>query len=485
MAKESISIREVKSEFETILNDNAKAVSQLQEALKSIETDKSNVQEIYTRALDRFVGDILHPLDKAALKTLSSLTTDKRDFEAQYNQARQDSSTADMRLNGLVATHGSVAQMNKTVVALNAVTETLTRETKVARDHILFYEKNLAPVDDFNKQAAAAGKAELKEGGIDYFSSKKGFAHVWAFVFDSHYRQGRSLIKSLDDANTIVSLQASLQTEQGVLAEKKARHAQAEEKQVAAEAVLQDMEKTESRVVSDPDIRQQIKADILQQFESASYFGAVAAKMKDSFPQIVLENRAKLEHLGTLSAGGKKTLGVVSDANNKLDKHLPKLRKAISRGGGYKKMSIDMSSIKAGFKPLQVGVRKQAVQLKQRSATVRKTSYAPRIAAAPQQGSAAASGSFTPLDAMMAFIIYDSLTDVGMADLGGSFNDAVDGLDAAGSVDVAGLDAVDMASVDVSVPDISVPDISVPDISIDVGGGGFDFGGGGGDFGGF
>lgn len=482
MAKESISLRDVKSEFETILNDNAKAVSQLQEALKSVETDKSNVQEIYTRALDRFVADILHPLDKAALKTLSSLTTDKRDFETQYNQARQDSSTADIRLNGLVATHGSVAQMNKTVAALNAAADTLKQDVQVARDHIEFYEQKLEPVDRFNRQAAASGKAELKEGGIDYFSSKKGFGHVWAFVFDSHYRQGRGLIKSLEGAKTIVSLQASLQTEQGVFAQKKAERAQVQEKQSAAEAVLQDMEQTESRIFSDQDIRTQVKADILQQFENPSYFGAVAAKMKDSFPEIVLENRAKLEHLGSLSAGGKKTLGVVSDANNKLDKHLPKLRKAISRGGGYKKMSIDMSSIRAGFKPLQVGVRKQAVQLKQRSATVRKTSYAPRIATAPQRsGSAAEAGSFTPLDAMMAFIIYDSLTDVGMADLGGSFNDAVDGIDA------AGLDAAvpDMSSIDVSVPDISVPEISVPDISIDVGGGGFDFGGGGGDFGGF
>lgn len=483
MAKSYFSVREVKAGFEEVLNDNNAALGELDAAVKSIALDKAGIEETYQRGLDKFVTSIIHPMNSDALKKLSYWMPSRSEegFASRYlereHQGRiRASQEAEIRLNGLTATHGSVQQMEKKYTVLSATAGGLKEDERKLAKTVSTIAENLAPVDAFNKRVAT-GKAKLDEEGIGYFSSKKGFSHVWAYLFDGHYRQGRAVIKAFSpNKDGIVAAQKSLTSFKAELFEKNEAKETAQEKAKAAEQVLTEMQTVEAQVHSEQKLRDVLKADIVDAMKDADRFGKVAKSLEGIFPQLLLEQRAKIENMAKLQEGAEKTRSAVRDANKKLDVHMPKLKKAVSRAGS-KKISIDLDGIKAGYKPLQKGVRQQAKQMKQRSAAVGKYRYQP----APVASSAAASpaGGINALDVVMVAMILDmnnSIPDIPDVDVGGSFNDAVSGIDA-GSFDVP----------DISSLDISVPDISVPDISIDTGGfSGGDFGGfSGGDFGGF
>lgn len=481
MAKSYFSVREVKAGFEEVLNDNNAALGELDAAVKSIALDKAGIEDTYQRGLDKFVTSIIHPMNSDALKRLSYWMPSRseegfssRDLEREHQDRIRASQEAEIRLNGLTATHGSVQHMEKQYTVLSATAGELeAAENKTARA-ISTIADNLAPVTAFNKRYGAT-KAKLDAEGIDYFSSKKGFGHVWAYLFDGHYRQGRAIIKAFSpNKDGIVTAQASLAAFKTELFEQNAAKESVQEKAKAASQVLSEMQGIEAQVHSEQKLRDVLKADIVDAMKEADRFGKVAKSLEDIFPQLLLEQRAKIENMAKLQEGAEKTRSAVKDANKKLDVHMPKLKKAVSRAGS-KKISIDLDGIKAGYKPLQQGVRQQAKQLKQRSAAVGKYRYQP----APAASTASPVGGINALDVVMVAMILDmnnSIPDMPDVDVGGSFNDAVSGIDA-GSFDVP----------DISKLDISVPDISVPDISIDTGGfSGGDFGGfSGGDFGGF
>lgn len=480
MAKSYFSVRDVKNGFEEILNDNEQALAELQGAVKSVSTDKAGLQETYQRGLDRYIGGLVHPMNSAALKKISYWMPrssedgyEARDLEAEYRSRVTASQQAEIKLNGLTATNGSISQMAGKVEALGTQASDLGDTISATRKSIDGYEAKLAPVDTYNARAAKQGKAQLNAEGIDYFSSKKGLSHVFSYLFDSHYRQGRGLIKTFAGAETIPAAQQSLLDQKASFATAQQEKAAVVEKRDAAQAVLSDMRDTDGKVFSEHKLRADLTKEIVTAMEDAGRFGKIAKSLEDSFPQLLLEQRAKIEQFAKLQESAQKTIGVVNDANKKLSVHMPKLKKAVSRQPS-KKISIDLDGIRQSFKPLQKGVKAQASQVKQRSTSVSKYRYQP----AQVSGSAAPAGGIDALDIVMIAMIMDMANDmpnVPDVDVGGSFNDAVSGIDS------ASFDVPDLSRIDVSVPDISVPDISIDTgsfSSFDSGGsfGGFDGG---------
>lgn len=481
MAKSYFSVRDVKNGFEEILNDNEQAIAELQGAVRSVASDKAGLQETYQRGLDRYIGGLIHPMDSEALKKISYWMPrssdngyEARDLEAEHRSRIAASQMAEIKLSGLTAANGSISQMAGKVEALNMQASDLGEVIVAARKAIERYEVKLAPVDTYNSRAAKQGKPQLNAEGIHYFSSKKGLTHVFAYLFDSHYRQGRGLIKNFAGSETIPAAQQSLTEQKAAFASAEQQKADVVEKRDAAQAVLADMRQTDAGVFSEQKLREDLKKEIVTAMADAGRFGKIAKSLEGSFPQLLLEQRAKIEQFAKLQEGAEKTIRTVDDANKKLTVHMPKLKKAVSRQPS-KKISIDLDGIRQSFRPLQKGVKAQAVQVKQRGAAVSKYRYQP----AQVSGSTAApAGGIDALDIVMIAMIVDMAHDMpGVPDIGGSFNDAVSGIEATG-MDVA---IPDVGNIDISVPDISVPDISVPDISIDTSSFS-DFGGG---FGGF
>lgn len=487
MAKSYFSVRDVKKGFEEILNDNEQALAELQGAVKSVSTDKAGLEETYQRGLDRYIGGLVHPMNSDALKKISYWMPrssedgfEARDLEAEYRSRVTASQQAEIKLNGLTATNGSISQMAGKVEALSTQASDLAGTLSSTNEKIQSYETKLAPINTYNARAAKQGKAQLNAEGIDYFSSKKGFSHVFSYLFDSHYRQGRGLIKNFTGKETIPAAQQSLVDQKASLAATQDERADVVEKRDAAKAVLSEMRDTDAKVFSEQKLRADLTKEIVTAMEDAGRFGKIAKSLEGSFPQLLLEQRAKIEQFAKLQQSAQKTIGAVNDANKKLSVHMPKLKKAVSRQPS-KKISIDLDGIRQSFKPLQKGVKAQASQVKQRSTSVSKYRYKP--VPASSTGSAVPAGGIDALDIVMIAMVLDMANDIPNVpdvDVGGSFNDAVSGIDAA-SVDVGNID---VSVPDISVPDISVPDISVPDISIDTSSFS-DFGGGFGGFDGF
>ena len=477
MAKSYFSVRDVKKGFEEILNDNEQALAELQGAVKSVSTDKAGLQETYQRGLDRYIGGLVHPMNGEALKKISYWMPrssedgfEARDLEAEYRRRVTASQQAEIKLNGLTATNGSISLMAGKVEALSKQAGDLDDVISSTGKSIASYDAKLAPIDRYNRHAEKQGKPSLKEEGIDYFSSKKGFAHVFSYLFDSHYRQGRALIKNFSGTETIPAAQRSY-TQQ--IAAHATAHQEKEavvEKRDAAQVVLSEIRQTDAQVFSEQKLRADLTKEIVTAMEDAGRFGKIAKSLEDSFPQLLLEQRAKIEQFAKLQESAEKTIGVVSDANKKLSVHMPKLKKAVSRQPS-KKISIDLDGIRQSFKPLQKGVKAQASHVKQRGVSVSKYRYQPMQVS----GSAVPAGGIDALDIVMIAMVLDMANDIPNVpdvDIGGSFNDAVSGIDA------ASFDVADLSRLEISVPDISVPDISIDTSSFS----GFD---GGGSFGGF
>ncbi len=477
MAKSYFSVRDVKNGFDEILNDNDKALAELQGAVKSVATDKAGLQETYQRGLDRYIGGLIHPMNGAALKKISYWMPRSsedgfaaRDLEAEYRSRVTASQMAEIKLNGLTATNGSLAQMTKKVEGLNTRITALTGEISGIRDSIDAYDAKLAPVAAYNSRAEKQSKPQLTAEEIGYFSSKKGFSHVFAYLFDSHYRQGRGLIKAFTGKESIPEAQQVFADQKTAFAAKREEKETIIEKRDTAQGVLAEMQQTDAAVFSEQKLREDLKKEVLAAMEDAGRFGKVAKSLEDSFPQLLLEQRAKIEQFAQLQDGAEQTIRTVNDANKKLSVHMPKLKKAVSRQPS-KKISIDLDGIRQSFKPLQKGVKAQAARVQQRSTAVSKYRYQPVPASG---GSTQAAGGIDALDIVMIAMILDMSNDmpnVPDVDVGGSFNDAVSGIDS------ASFDIPDISKMDISVPDISVPDISIDTSSFsDFGGsfGGFD-----------
>lgn len=481
------SVREVKNTFEEILGENARVMKELDTTISYTNSDIETVNDLYTRALDKFVTAQIRPMNSEMLKTLSHQTGFLRDFEEEYKTNVANARAAEIRLNSLTTTHGDENAIRGRLKKLNDENEKLDGESATLQGNIKTLSRTLNPVDAFNAQTEDryAGKPKLDAEGIGYFSSKKGFAHMWTWLTDGHYRQGRALIKSFAEQGAdIPATQADLASSKEQLQATRAQAATVTSAAATTETTLKEVRSTAAQAVSENTLREKLKKDIIAAFDDEKFFNKVAKKLGGKFPVFIVEQRAKLDNLRKLQSAAQKSKQTVQQAGGKLDKHMSKLRKAASRSGSTQ-ITIDLKGIKTSFAGMQQGVRTQATQVRQTSASVRDYNFSSNS----NTSSAAPAGGIDPL-MFMAVIMMSDIHHVPTPDVsavGDSFNGAA--IDAAG-VDAGSLSGIDNAvnignldvsvpDISVSVPDISVPDISVPDISIDTGsfGGGFDGGG--------
>lgn len=470
------SVRDVKNTFEQILGDNAEAIREIDKTISQTKSDIESVQELYGRALDKFVTAQIRPLNSEVLKKLSTIAV-TRDFEQEYNDGTAAARAAEIRLNGLVATHGEQKTLKDKLQALSGESSTVGTESLRLAEGMAALRKTLMPVDGFNAVAERSGKPTLDAENIDYFSSKKGFSHAWSWLFDSHYRHGRALIRGFaEKGTTIPDTQKTLVEKTAAQAEKQARLDVMATEAGRLEEILKDMRHTAEKAVSPETLRERLKKEIVTAFDDVKFFNRAAKELGGAFPVFVTEQRAKLENLRKILDGAQKSKQAVQQAGGKLDKHMSKLRTAASRSGSTQ-MTIDLNGIKTGFGTMQKGVKAQAAQLRQTSTAVRDYKFTP--SSSPAGASAAPAAGMDPVFFMAVIMMSDinhsvSVPDVSVpGNIGDSFNSAA-------------LDAVNVPSIDIAVPDISVsvPDISVPDVSFSSGGfdgggfsGGFDGGG--------
>jgi hypothetical protein len=468
------SVRDVKNTFEQILGDNAEALREIDKTISQTKSDIQDVESLYGRALDKFVTAQIRPLNSDVLKKLSAIAV-TRDFEQEFNDGITAARTAEIRLNGLVATHGAQDKLKYKLQVLSDESNKLGGESMALAGSASKLKSALRPVDSFNTYAERIGKAKLGAENIDYFSSKKGFAHVWSFLFDTHYRHGRALIRDFAaQGTTIPETQKSLAENTAAQAAKKARLDEMATESGGIDAVLKDMRAASEKAVSTETLRERLKKEIVTAFDDVKFFNRAAKTLGATFPVFVTEQRAKLENMRKILDGAQKSKQAVQQAGGKLDKHMSKLRTAASRSGSTQ-MTIDLNGIKTSFGGMQKGVKAQAVQLRQTSAAVRDYKFTP--SSSPAAANAAPASGMDPVFFMAVIMMSDINHSVAVPDVSvpGNIGDSFNG---------AALDAVNVP--DISVPDIavSVPDISVPDISFSSGGfdgggfsGGFDGGG--------
>lgn len=487
--------REVRDTFETLINDNNAAIAELENSIREIKGNRAPVESLYGRMIDRFAESLLWPsLDEAALGKIRDASGGKADFAAAYRQQMADSRQAEIRLNGLTATHGEMNGLEDRMRDLQRrVNEAESAQERIGRA-VAKKAGVLRPVGRFNDDAPKDAP-KLEEGSIGYFSSKSGFAHVWSWMFNSHYRHGRAIIRDIEQNGvSIVALQKELK-------EEKAGHAAAEQatqalvgQKLAVEKPFREMKAVAAQVFTEEQIVGGLKKEMLSMLEDRAFFNKVAAAMGESFPSHAIELRAKLEGLDKLERGARKGIAQLQDTSRRLKEPMGKLNKAISRKPGMN-VKVDLDKTRKGVKAQQVLAKHKASEIKKAGKSI---------------GDYRHSGSYGPapagpdiLDIYLGFMIFDMLahdhhagaaaavaavdpavvnetlgiSDSVAADAGidvGNLSPALSGDELSGLGDAFNGAALDVGSLDVGtfeVPD--VPDISVPDIDA----GGFDLGG--------
>ena len=510
-------VREVRDTFSKLINDNNKAVGKLQESIRDIQGKRDATEKTYETMVDRFAGSLFWPsLDEENLGKLSASLGNSIDFVQTFKDAMTASREAEIRLNALTATHGEETTLEEKVRNIQQHINTAEGKEEKLRTSIAYADRALSAVDVFNKDAKE-GAPKLNEAEIGYFSSKSGFAHAWSWLVNSHYREGRALIKEMkNDGDDIVTLQKGLVADTPALADAKVvtQALVADRKEV--EAPLKEIRDAAEGVFTEQQIAEGMKLQVTGLLADRDFFNKLAIDMGGAFPSSAVELRAKLEGFDKLEDGANKSIKGLQSASANLDKHMYKINKAANKKP-YMDVKVDVEKIKKGYNAQAVLATHKAEEIKKASTSIDTYSgpvspvyvgYNPldfymgfmisdmlnhshhdhghAVAAAADAGSgltdaASAASAIDPAVINDTLGIPDNiatdmnldldnltpaLSDSELSSLGDSFNDAAGNLDV-GSLDVGSFD----------VPDISVPDISIDIGSIDVGGG-FDFGGG-------
>jgi hypothetical protein len=495
--------REVKETFEKILDDNNAVIRDLEGAIKQTQTDKTSLETSYATSINAFAKSLFTPrLNEGLLDKLSWITDGKTNFVQEYRAQAEESRLSEIKLNGMITTHGDVNVLEDRLSGLR-------KEVKAAQNHAGELESAAAEtaarlngVERFNA-VAPAGAAKLEEATIGYFNSKTGINHVINWMFNGHYRRGRALIKDFaEDGTTIPAVQKQLVEERATAAAAAEAVKAVVARKDEVEKPYREMEMLSERVKSNDEIAEGLTGKLTDLLDNRDFFCRAVASLGQDFPQQPIEMRAKIEGMGKLVQSTRNTITSLKQSGAKLEKNLPKLRKAASRGV-RKNINVDLPKIKKGFKAQQTMAKHKAAEVRKASKSMKDYS-----------GSSTSSGPIyvapDPLDFYMGFMLADmlshhhhhvdtaasalssapdpavlneaigipdnvaadagldldtltpSLSDADMGDLSGAFNDA-------GSIDVGDIGNVD-------IPDVDVPDFDMPDLG-DVGDvfGGFDF----------
>lgn len=495
--------REVKETFEKILDDNNAAIRDLEGAVKQTQSDKASLETSYATSINSFAKSLFTPrLNEGLLDKLSWITDGKTNFVQEYRAQAEESRLSEIKLNALTATHGEFDVLDDRLKGLRKEVKTAINHERGLSDQAGATSVRLNAVDAFNA-GAPAGAAKLEEATIGYFSSKTGINHVINWMFNGHYRRGRALIKSFaEEGSTIPALQKQLVDERAAVATAVEATKAVVARKDEVEKPHLEMQQLWEKVKSNDEIAEGLTHKLTDLLDDRAFFCRAVASLGQDFPQQPIETRSKIEGMGKLVQSTRNTITSLKQSGAKLEKNLPKLRKAASKGS-RKNINIDLPKIKKGFKAQQTMAKHKAAEVRKASTSMK--DYKGGSSSGPYYSAP------DPLDFYMGFMIADmlthhhhhaadaaasvassapdpavlneaigipdnvaadagldldnlspSLSDAEMGDLSGAFNDA-------GSLDVGDIGNVD-------VPDVDVPDFDMPDLG-DIGDvfGGFDF----------
>lgn len=507
--------REVRDTFTTLINDNDKAIGELEASIRDVQRNRDKVEGLYNGMIDRFAQELLWPsLDEERLADLKSSTGGRQDFLKSFQQQTTESREAEIRLTALTATHGEASVLESRMRDLQKEANNSDENARGLGRAVASSRAALAPVEKFNADAGE-GAPKLDEKGQSYFTSKTGIAHLWSWAFNGHYRRGRAILKELDEkGSTIPGLQKHLAEAKESYAAANARTAELAEQKLAVEKPLREIKATAAKVQTEEQIVKNVKNDILALLKDRNNFNKAVKALGPRFPAHAVELRAKLEGFDKLQAGARKSIEGLKETTKQLRKPMSDLNKAVSRKPSMKiKMNLPKTSQKV--KAQQVLARHKASEIKKAGGALGKYET-PK--SRPSSGSS--SGPYyagpDPLDIYMGFMIADMLSHshhhhahgatevaasaasvdasvlndtigispdvaagagvdlenlspdlsaVELEGLGGAFNDA--------SLDLGNLDVGDIGvgDLDLGGLDISMPDIDFGGIDI----GGIDF----------
>lgn len=494
--------REVKETFEKILDDNNAVIRDLEGAIRQTQTDKTSLETSYATSINSFAKSLFTPrLNEGLLDKLSWITDGKTNFVQEYRAQAEESRLSEIKLNAMTATHGDFDVLDDRLEGLRKEVKAAMAHERDLSETANISAMRLRGVDRFNAEAPA-GAAKLEEATISYFNSKTGINHVINWMFNGHYRRGRALIKSFaEEGMTVPEVQKQLVEERAAVAVAAEATKAVVARKDEVEKPHSEMQALAEKVKSNDEIAEGLTHKLTDLLDNRDFFCRAVASLGQDFPQEPIEMRAKIEGIGKLVQSTRNTITSLKQSGAKLEKNLPKLRKAASRGV-RKNINVDLPKIKKGFKAQQAMAKHKAAEVRKASKSMKDYS-----------GSSTSSGPIyvapDPLDFYMGFMLADmlshhhhhvdtaasavssmpdpavlneaigipdnvaadvgldldnlspSLSDAELGDLSGAFNDA-------GSIDVGDIGNVDL---DVDVPDFEMPDLGdVGDVF-----GGFDF----------
>lgn len=493
--------REVRDTFQTLINDNNAAIGELRSSITEINQNREPVKELYGRMIERFAASLLWPsLDEEALGKFKDASGGKADFVSAYNAQMTESLEAQIRVTSLTATHGEADVLGARMRYLQQEANKSDDEAVRLGGDVSRKSGILAPVEQFNA-AAPEGAPKLAEGSIEYFNSKSGVAHVWSWLFNGHYRRGRSIMKDVEKAGTpVVALQKELVADQAAQAAAQKATKELIKQKLEAEKPYREIENVAAKVVTEEQVVEKLKAEMLGMLEDRAFFNKAAAAMGESFPAHAIELRAKLEGFDKLEAGARKSIKELEDTNRKLQEPMSKLNKAISKKPGMN-INVDLDKANKGVKAQQTLAKHKAGEIKKANKSINDYKHSGSYNGAYVAGDM--------LDMYLNFMIIDMLVhghghhhhaaealgsgvdpavvnetlgisgevaaDVGIPDVD-ALTPALSGDELAGLGDAFNGAAVDVGDIDVGaieVPDFELPDFEIPDISlpdIDLGG---------------
>ncbi|HYD17523.1 MAG TPA: hypothetical protein VEF76_03495, partial [Patescibacteria group bacterium] len=392
-------LRQVRDTFEKLINDNNSSVRKLEESIRDIQGKRGVTEKTYDTAIERFASALFWPsLDEENLGKLKTALNDSFDFVQNFKDSMTASREAEIRLNGLTATHGEIDAVADKVRSIQKQINKAEEAEQKLGDSISDATRSLRPVEAFNS-TAKEGAAKLEAGSIDYFSSKTGIAHAWSWLVNGHYRRGRAVIKELkEQGQDIVSLQKQLKVDKEALPAAQKLTADLAVERKKFEVPLKEMSAVAEGVYTEQAIAEGLKLQVVGLLEDRDFFNKVATELKDVFPASAVELRAKLEGFDKLEAGARASIKGLKSATEKLDKHMYKIRQGASRKP-YHDVKVDLEKTEKAFKAQQVLANHKAQEITKASKRIDTYSAPPTVVYTNN----------SPLDFYMGFMIADML----------------------------------------------------------------------------
>ena len=448
--------RQVRDTFQQLIRDNNSAVRELESSIQSIRRDREPVEKLYATMIDRFAVSVLSPsLDEETLNAVSKVTKGRVDFVKTYNQQMTESRQSEIRLNALTATHGPMETLQTRMREIQVQANNADDAAKGISRSVAAKATALKPVDRFNAEAAE-GAPKLEEGSISYFTSKKGFAHAWSWLFNSHYRHGRAVMKEAEQGGV------SIPDQQKQMKAERENHAAAQAttqgfvaQRLEVEKPFREMQGVAAKVLTEEQVVQGLKQNLLSLLEDRDSFNETVKALGKEFPAHAVELRAKVEGFTKLEAGARKSIEGLQATTKKLNEPISKLDKAVSRKPGMD-IKMDLDKTRKGVKAQQTLAKHKAAEIKKASTSIGK--YDGSTSSGPVYA------GIDPLDIYLGFMIADMLSHNHHHHVG-----AVTEAASTAAVD-AGSHAAALETVDASVVNdtLGIPDNVAADVGLDV-----------------